>query len=225
MLLTWHDIEPWWSLRLFFHTEFCVCFASLTNSALEYTCFAGHGFDVSLLRVVLCQSPPVTDSFFQWIRGRHCVPIEVMPEFKATWIEHKNTRGVVVWERGGTLCRQIFWSRNGAPANIVGHRWNANTEAFRQITSYSLGYYTIVYTISLFSGPNCPQVRHLASKISKKNFRGRPPPTRNPQHGYMPCAGMQAPPLLGPRSRKPFPQIKIYHYTPAQQSLVSFWPN
>jgi len=42
-------------------------------------------------------------------------------------------------ERGGTPFRQIFWSRNGAPANIVGHRWNANTEAFWQITSYSLG--------------------------------------------------------------------------------------
>ena len=34
-----------------------------------------------------------------------------------------------------------------------------------------------------------------------------------PQHGYTPCAGAQAPPLLGPRSRKPSPQIKIYHYT------------
>jgi len=34
------------------------------------------------------------------------------------------------------------------------------------------------------------------------------------QHGYTPCAGAQAAPLLGPRSRKPFPQIKIYHYTP-----------
>ena len=47
--------------------------------------------------------------------------------------------GGVVRERGGTPFRQIFWSRSGAPANIVGHRWNANTEAFRQITSYSLG--------------------------------------------------------------------------------------
>jgi len=49
------------------------------------------------------------------------------------------TRSVVVRERGGTLFRQIFWSRNGAPANIVDHTWNANTEAFRLITSYSLG--------------------------------------------------------------------------------------
>jgi len=39
-----------------------------------------------------------------------------------------------------------------------------------------------------------------------------------PQHGYTPCAGAQAPPLLGPSlSRKPFPQIKIYHYTPGVQ--------
>ena len=70
-------------------------------------------------------------------------------------------RGVVVRERGGTPFRQIFWSRNGTSANIVGHRWNANTEAFRQITSYSLGW----LSISLFSGPNCPQTRDLASKI------------------------------------------------------------
>jgi len=28
--------------------------------------------------------------------------------------------GVVVRERGGTPFRLIFWSRNGAPANIVG---------------------------------------------------------------------------------------------------------
>ena len=46
------------------------------------------------------------------------------------------SRGVMVRERGGSPFRQIFWSRNDAPANIVGHRWNANTEAFRQITSY-----------------------------------------------------------------------------------------
>ena len=70
-------------------------------------------------------------------------------------------RGVVVRERGGTPFRQIFWSRNGTPANIVGHRWNANTEAFWQITSYWLGW----PSISLFSGPNCPQTRDMASKI------------------------------------------------------------
>jgi len=29
--------------------------------------------------------------------------------------------------------------RHGAPANIIGHRWNANTEVFWQIMSHSLG--------------------------------------------------------------------------------------
>ena len=125
----------------------------------------------------------------------------------------------MVRERGGTPFRQIFWSRNGAPANIVGHRWNANTEAFRQITPYSLGW----PSISLFSGPNCRQTRDLASKISKEISGGDTPgpperegatPSRTyTQHGYTPCAGAQALPLLGPRSRKPFLQVKIYHYT------------
>ena len=40
------------------------------------------------------------------------------------------------------------------------------------------------------------------------------PSCTHPQHSYTPCAGAQASPLLGPGSRKPFPQIKIYHYTP-----------
>ena len=105
-------------------------------------------------------------------------------------------------------------------ANIVGHRWNANTEVFRQITLYSLGW----PSMSLFSVPNCPQMRIWHQKSPKK-FRGWYPrtphregtPSRtHPQHGYTPCVGVQAPPLLGPRSRKPFPQIKIYHYIPAQ---------
>jgi len=43
---------------------------------------------------------------------------------------------------------------------------------------------------------------------------GATPSRIHPQHGYTPCAGAQAPPLLGRRSRKPFPQIKIYHYIP-----------
>jgi len=43
---------------------------------------------------------------------------------------------LVVPERGGTPLRQIFWSRNGAPVNVVGHRRNANTVAFRQIRIY-----------------------------------------------------------------------------------------
>jgi len=117
-----------------------------------------------------------------------------------------NSRGVVVRERGGTPFRQIFWNRNGAPANIVGHRWNANTEAFRQITLYSLGW------------PKLPPNAGFGIKNLKKNSGGDtlgpaqregPTPSRtHHQHGYTPCAGAQAPPLLGPRSWKPFPQIK-----------------
>ena len=116
-------------------------------------------------------------------------------------------RGVVVQERGRSLFRQIFWSRNGTPANIVGHRWNANTEAFRQITSYSLGW----PSNSLFSGPNCPQTRDLASKI--RGWHPRTPQREgvtashtHPPHGYTPCAGRKLPRCwdlgLGNRSPK-----------------------
>ena len=49
---------------------------------------------------------------------------------------HMVGRGVVVPERGGTPFRQIFLSRNGTPANIVYHSLNADTAAFRQISSY-----------------------------------------------------------------------------------------
>jgi len=62
------------------------------------------------------------------------------------------TRSVVVPERGGKPFRQIFWSRNGAPVNIIYHSWNADTEAFRQIRSY---YKKLPYTpnlANLFSG-------------------------------------------------------------------------
>jgi len=45
------------------------------------------------------------------------------------------SRGVVVPEHGGAPFRQIFLSRNGAPANIVYHRRNADTAAFWQISS------------------------------------------------------------------------------------------
>jgi len=50
---------------------------------------------------------------------------------------------------------------------------------------------------------------------SRTSSAGGVTPSRtHPQHGYTLCAGAQAPPLLGPMSRKPFPQRKIYHYTP-----------
>ena len=57
--------------------------------------------------------------------------------------------------------------------------------------------------------PKLPPSADLASKTPKK-FSGE---GATPSCIHSPCAGAQAPPLLGPRSRKPFPQIKIYHYT------------
>ena len=42
---------------------------------------------------------------------------------------------------------------------------------------------------------------------------GRVPLQHPPPARLHAVRGVQAPPLLGPRSRKPFPQIKIYHYT------------
>ena len=87
-------------------------------------------------------------------------------------------------------------------ANIVGHRWNANTEVFRQITSYSLGW----PSMSLFSVPNCPQMRIWHQK-SQKKIPGVIPPT--PSSGgdtIPPCAGRKLPRCwdlgLGNRSPK-----------------------
>ena len=99
-----------------------------------------------------------------------------------------------------------------APANIVGHRWNANTEALLQITSYSLGW----SSISLFFGPNCPQTQDLASKISKNvpgvtpsdpfSGRGRPPPAPTPSTATRRARGRKLPRCwdlgLGNRSPK-----------------------
>jgi len=67
-------------------------------------------------------------------------------------------------------------------------------------------------------------------KNLKKNFWGNTPgppsagggdplPHQPPSRLHA-VRGAQAPPLLGPRSRKPFPQIKIYHYTPADDYSV-----
>ena len=113
-------------------------------------------------------------------------------------------------ERGGTPFRQIFWSRNGAPANTVGHRWNANTEVY-------------------FLAQIVPRTWDWASKIYNKFSRGHTPAPpqwegatpccTHPQHGYTPCMG--ALPScwdlgLGNRS----PQIKIYHYTPGQHQFL-----
>ena len=59
-----------------------------------------------------------------------------------------------------------------------------------------------IKNVKKFSGGNTPSAG------------GGDPSRTHLQHSYMPCAGVQAPLLLGPRSRKPFPQIKVYHYTP-----------
>ena len=76
--------------------------------------------------------------------------------------------GLVVRERGGTPFRQIFRSRNGAPANIVGRRWNANTEAFRQITSDRV---LVRLTLDQFiSWPKLPPNAGFGIKKSKKTF-------------------------------------------------------
>jgi len=108
------------------------------------------------------------------------------------------TRGVVVRERGGTPFRQTYWSRNGAPANIVGHRWNTNTEAFP-------ANHVVLVRLTLdqfIFWPKLPQTRHLSSKISK-NFRGdtpdslsgrgRPPPTPTPSTATCRARGRKLP--------------------------------
>ena len=59
----------------------------------------------------------------------------------------------------------------------------------------------------------------LTNNVHDPQRNGATPSSTHPQHGYTPCAGAQAPPLLEPRSRKPFPQIKIYHYTPLHNSI------
>ena len=55
-------------------------------------------------------------------------------------------------------------ARNGVPANIVGHRWNANTEAFWQIT---LGWPSINIL-----WPKLPTNAGFGIKTLQKNFRG-----------------------------------------------------
>jgi len=98
-----------------------------------------------------------------------------------------------VRERGGTPFRQIFWSGNGAPANIVGHRWNANTEAFWQIRSY------VRLTLDQFIfWPKLPSNAGFGIKNVKKisggntpgpSAGGDDPLPHQLQHGYTPCAG------------------------------------
>jgi len=83
----------------------------------------------------------------------------------------------MVWERGGMPFRQIFWSRNGAAANIVDHRWNANTEAFRQIMSYSSGWPRSVYFLAQITPKRgIWHQKILRGPTDPLSGRGRPPP-------------------------------------------------
>ena len=56
--------------------------------------------------------------------------------------------------------------------------------------------------------------RFRSSLATRDEGRGRPPPTLTPSTATRRARRAQARPVLGPRSRKPFPKIKIYHYTP-----------
>jgi len=128
-------------------------------------------------------------------------------------------RGVVVRGRGETPFRQIFWSRNGAPAILLATGGTLTLKRSGNIMSYALG-----------CGPNCPQTRDLASKNLKKKFlgvtppdplsgTGRPPPAPSPSTTTRRARGRKLSPLLGSRSRKPSSQIKIFHCTSAPEWL------
>ena len=96
------------------------------------------------------------------------------------------------------------------PANIVGHRWNANTEAL--IPAHHVVLVRLTLDQFIFWPKLLPNAG-FGIKNLKKN--SRPPPASTPSTATRRVRGRKlAPPLLGPRSRKPFPQIRIYHFTP-----------
>ena len=114
-------------------------------------------------------------------------------------------------ERGGTPFRQISLATGGT---LKLKRVPANHVVLVRLTLDQFIFW-----------PKSPPKRGIWHQKSLKKFlgvtpldplsgRGQPPPAPT-QHSYTPCAGAQVPRLLRPRCRKPFPQIKIYHYTPA----------
>ena len=56
--------------------------------------------------------------------------------------------------------------------------------------------------------------RHWSPPLFKVKLPQWTPSRTHTQHGYTPCAGAQAPPLLGPRSRKPSPTNQKFTTTP-----------
>jgi len=97
----------------------------------------------------------------------------------------------------GTALRQIHC--------IVGHRWNANSVPANHVVLVRLTLDQFIFW------PKLPPIAGFGMRKISKNFpgcqwEGATPSRTLPYRGYTL--------LLGPRSRKPFPQIKIYHYTP-----------
>ena len=117
----------------------------------------------------------------------------------------------------GTALRQISLATGGR---------DANTEAFRQIMHVVL----VGLTLDQFIfWPKLPPNAGFGIKKVSKKFLGVTPRTPSAGGGdplpHPPPARLHAvrgaptPLVAGPRSRKPFPQIKIYHYTPAYCSI------
>ena len=149
----------------------------------------------------------------------------------------RQIQGCSVWERGG----------NAVPANILESEQHSGKywpQVERKHWSIPANHVVLVrLTLDQFIfWPKLPQTRDLASKISK-NFacfvqnvhyclvilpvllatadslsgRGQPLPNLPPAQLHAVRGGASSP-LLGPRSRKAFPHIKIYHYTPGQST-------
>jgi len=106
----------------------------------------------------------------------------------------------------GTALRQISLATGGK----ITPKRSGKSRCTRSVDPRS------VYFLAQIA-PKCGIWHQKPKKIIRGCQREEASPSRaHPQHGYTPwpCTGAQAPSLLGPRSRKPFPQIKIYHYTP-----------
>ena len=63
-------------------------------------------------------------------------------------------------------------------------------------------------------------IKNLQKKFSGSSGRGRPLP-HPPQHGYTPCAGAQAPPLLGPIGLGNRPPKSKFTTTPLERTKVT----